>query len=252
MKIFTRWFYLFFLFAPIIVFGSEGDSITPLQPYHKNVIKFNPTPMFLWSAKNLTFSYERVINPRQSASLMVGYLEFPALFKDTIGNLLNITSRQKSGINLAAEYRFYLTKLNSRPIPSGVYIAPYASYYGYKFRNDVDVLNTTIDSAGQVRGKFYVFNLGVELGYQFVLWKRVTLDFVLMGPSLSYYGGELDISGNLDLEQIKEINEDLYNKLLEKYPMIGDYVVNRSFKQDGNLDLFSFGFRYLVQIGFHF
>lgn len=252
MKISTFWCYLFFLFAPIVVIGGEGDSITPLQPYRKNVIKFNPTPMFLWSTKNLTFSYERIINSRQSASVMVGYLEFPALFQDTIGNLLNITSRHKSGINLAAEYRFYLTKLNSRPIPSGVYIAPYASYYGYQFRNDVDILNTTIDSSGQVRGKFYVFNLGVELGYQFVLWKRLTLDFVLMGPSLSYYGGELDISGNLNFEQIKELNEDLYNKLLEKYPMIGDYVVNKSFKQDGKLDLFSFGFRYLVQIGFHF
>jgi hypothetical protein len=116
----------------------------------------------------------------------------------------------------------------------------------------VNVLNTPIDSAGQVRGQFYVFNLGVELGYQFVLWKRVTLDFVLMGPSLSYYGGELDITGNINLEKIKETNEELYNKLLEKYPMIGDYVVNRSFKQDGRLDLFSFGFRYLVQVGFHF
>jgi hypothetical protein len=224
MKKFTGWLSLFILIFPLVALGGEGDSITPMQPYRKNVIKFNPTPMILWSSKNLTFSYERIINPRQSASL----------------------------INIAAEYRFYLTRLNRRPVPSGVYIAPYASFYGYKFKNDVNVLNTSIDSAGQVRGQFYIFNLGVELGYQFVLWKRVTLDFVLMGPSLSYYGGELDITGNINLEKIKETNEDLYNKLLEKYPMIGDYVVNKSFKQDGKLDLFSFGFRYLVQIGFHF
>jgi hypothetical protein len=231
--------------------GISDTLVTVKQPYHRNVIKFNPTPMFLWSMKNLTFSYERIINSRQSASVMVGYLEFPALFADNIADLLFITGRDKKGINLALEYRFYLKKLNARPIPSGVYIAPYTSYYGYGFTNQVDMIGS-LDSAGQVKGRFYVFNAGIELGYQFVLWKRLTLDFVLMGPSVSYYGGEVKLSGNLNFEKLKELNEDLYNKLLDKYPMIGNYVINREFQSNGKLDLFSVGFRYLFQIGFHF
>jgi hypothetical protein len=113
-------------------------------------------------------------------------------------------------------------------------------------------MHTTLDSAGVVKGNFYIFNVGVELGYQFVFWKRLTLDFVLIGPAMSYYGGGVDISGNINLEKLEEINADLYNKIKEKYPMIGDFVVNKSFKQNGKLDLFSIGFRYLVQIGFHF
>jgi hypothetical protein len=236
----------------VIAAAGKHDTINPDEkPHYKNVIKFNPTPMVLWSSKNLTFSYERIINHKQSASVMVGYLEFPALFPDTIANSLYITSRQKSGINVALEYRFYFSRLNSRPTPSGVYIAPFTSFYGYQFKNDVDMIGS-LDSAGQVKGKFYIFNAGIELGYQFVLWKRLTLDFVLMGPAISYYGGQIDITGNLNFEKLKEINEDLYNKLLEKYPKIGDYVINRSFKQNGKLDLFSIGFRYLFQIGFHF
>ena len=71
-------------------------------------------------------------------------------------------------------------------------------------------------------------------------------------PAMSYYVGGVDISGNINLDQLQEINADLYNKLKEKYPLIGDFVVNKSFKQNGKLNLFSFGFRYLVQIGFHF
>lgn len=243
----------FIVMMPFLVSAAKNDTTFHYkQPYHKNVIKFNPTPMLLWSSKNITFSYERILNPKQSIALTVGYLEFPSLFKDTIGSLLTITGREKYGINLALEYRFYLGKRNSRPIPDGLYIAPFASYYGYHFKNNVDVMHTVLDSAGAVKGNFYIFNVGVELGYQFVFWKRLTLDFVLVGPAVSYYGGGLDITGNINFEQLKEINTELYNKLLQKYPLIGDYVINKSFKQNGKLDLFSVGFRYLVQIGFHF
>ncbi len=241
------------LAIPLFLSAQKSDSVPVFkQPIHKNVIKFNPTPMLLWSSKNITFSYERILNPQQSIALTLGYLEFPSLFKDTIGSLVSITSREKYGINIAFEYRFYLLKRNSRQIPDGVYLAPFASYYGYHFKNNLDVRYTSIDSAGSIKGNFYIFNLGVELGYQFVFWKRLTLDLVLMGPSISYYGGAVDITGNINAEQLQEIRADLYNKLKEKYPMIGDFVVNKSFKQNGKLDLFSIGFRYLVQIGFHF
>jgi hypothetical protein len=238
---------------PGSLLAEKNDTVPPaLKPYHKNIIKFNPTPMLLWSWKNVTFSYERILNPKQSISISIGYLEFPSLFKDTILNLVKITSREKYGINIALEYRFYLMKRNARPIPDGIYLAPFASYYGYHFKNSFDLLHTSLDSAGQIKGNFYIFNLGVELGYQFVFWKRFTLDLVLIGPAISYYGGNLNISGNINLEELKTLHEDLYNQLTQKYPMIGDFVLNKSFKQDGKLDLFSIGFRYLLQIGFHF
>jgi hypothetical protein len=246
-------FLLILFIIPTLALAEKKDSTFQYkQPYHKNVIKFNPTPMLLWSMKNITFSYERILNPKQSIALSLGYLEFPSLFKDTIGSLLAITGREKYGINIALEYRFYLGKRNGRPIPDGVYLAPYASYYGYHFKNDVNLLYTSLDSAGTVKGNFYIFNLGVELGYQFVFWKRFTLDCVLIGPAMSYYGGGLDITGEMQFEKLQEINSELYEKLKEKYPMIGDYVVNKSFKQNGKLDLFSIGFRYLIQLGFHF
>jgi hypothetical protein len=248
------WFLLSALIViPMLLSAQKGDSLNPyIKPYHKNVIKFNPTPMLLWSKKNVTFSYERILNRNQSIALSVGYLEFPSLFKDTIGSLLAITGREKYGINLALEYRFYLFKRNSRPAPDGIFIAPYTSYYGYHFKNNVNVLNTTLDSAATVKGNFYIFNVGVELGYQFVFWKRLTLDFVLMGPSISYYGGGLDITGNVNFEQLETTHKELYDKIKAKYPLIGDFVVNKSFKKNGKLDLFSLGFRYLIQIGFHF
>jgi hypothetical protein len=208
--------------------------------------------MILWDLRNITFSYERILSPRQSVSLELGYLVMPRLFDDTINSLINITSHQKQGVNVTLEYRFYLTRLNTRPIPAGLYIGPYLTYYGYQFRNGLEILNPNDSTNGMLEGNYWSLNLGIELGYQFVFWKRLTLDLVLVGPSVSYYGGKTQIAGNLSAEEIEQINEDLYDRLVERFPAIQMLSTDKTFKQTGKLDMFRMGFRYLVQIGFHF
>jgi len=245
-------FFIATLFPLALIAGKRDTTFRAPDPIHKNVIKWNITPMLLWSSKNITLSYERILGPKQSVTLTVGFLEFPSLFKDTIGGMVNINSREKFGINLGFEYRFYLMQRNRRPIPDGLYLAPYASYYGYSFKNGIDILQTTVDTAGLISGKFYIFNLGLELGYQFVFWKRFTLDLVVFGPSISYYGGSLAFSGGLNLEQIKDLDSEIYQKIKEKYPYIDTFFDNKTFLEKSNLDLFSLGFRYVIQLGFHF
>ena len=242
-----------FVLSPLTLLAVKKDSTRVIpKPYHKNIIKFNPTPMLLWSSKNITFSYERILNRKQSITITIGYLEFPSLFKDTILNLVAITSRHKSGINVGLEYRFYMMQRNLRPIPDGLYFAPFLSYYGYQFKNDIDLLHVQSDSAGQLSGKFGILNIGVEMGYQFVFWKRLTVDLILLGPAISYYTANINVTGQINTDKIKELHEDLYDRLLAKYPKIGDIVINKSFSDNGKVDLFSIGFRYLLQIGFHF
>ena len=171
---------------------------------------------------------------------------------DTIARIVTITDRQKQGINAAIEYRFYLTKRNTSPIPDGLYIAPYISFYGYSFSNGFDVVGTEEPAFARLTGNFYSLNAGGELGYQFVLWKRFTIDLVLVGPATSYYGGMIHIKGELNGQNIKDINEDLYNKIKAKYPMIDKVLLDKTFKKDGKIDLLSVGYRYFFQIGFHF
>jgi hypothetical protein len=238
---------------PTADFAQKNDSVAPVNlPLLRNVIKFNPTPMILWDWRNVTFSYERILSPRQTISVELGYLVFPKLIEDTLANLLTINSHQKWGLNATVEYRFYLTKLNSRPIPAGLYIGPYLTYYRYAFNNGFDIVPAKVDSTGMISGDFWSFNLGLELGYQFVFWKRWTLDLVMIGPSVSYYGGKTAITGSLDAGQIQEANEALYDKLMEKYPAFQYMSLNKSYQQTGKLDVFRMGFRYLVQIGFRF
>ena len=86
---FSGVFLLFVLFVPLMVSGQDEEAnLMPLAPVHRNVIKYNPTPKMLWSSNNWTFSYERILNNKQSFTVGLGYLEFGKLFKDTIANVV--------------------------------------------------------------------------------------------------------------------------------------------------------------------
>jgi hypothetical protein len=121
---------LFAFLIPLLtsVSGQKKDTLRVIpEPVFRNVIKFNPTPMMLWNEKNVTFSYERVLNSRQSFTVGLGYLVFNNLLNDTILNTFKINTREKDGLNFSFEYRFYMTKRNSRPIPDGLFLAPFFS-----------------------------------------------------------------------------------------------------------------------------
>ena len=239
------------VFASLATYGQETNSVFPVgEPAHRNVIKYNPTPKLLWSSNNWTFSYERVLkNNKQTVAFTLGYLEFGKLFKDTIANIVALTDRWKNGINFCFEYRFYVLKRNTRPVPDGLYLAPYFSYYGYKFGNGLDLIQTQADEFARMNAAFYFINVGGELGYQFVFWKRLTVDMILLGPSVSYYGGRINIKGDI---KWSELSPEIYAKIKEKYPQITDVIVDKSFKKDGTLGVTSIGLRYLIQVGFHF
>jgi hypothetical protein len=233
---------------------KDKKEQSPIQnPYHRNVIKFNPTPMLLWgNIRNITFSYERLIAKNQSLSLQVGYLLFPRLAADTIANLIALRNRSKNGINIALDYRYYPMSRNRRPAPDGLYLGTYFSYYGFTFKNNFDILHTTIDQNGALEGKMNILNLGLSIGYQFVFWKRVSLDMLMFGPSLSYYFGRLDISGNLDESQIQNIDQEVVDKLFARFPMLKTLFTTENLTFIGAHASLSVGFRYSIQLGFHF
>lgn len=250
-----RLFLLYFIFVfTTIISAQEKEDIKPELPKYLNTIKWNPTPMILWSSKNLTFSYERILSPKNSITFTLGYLELPDLLSDSIlGQAIVVSDRKKQGFNINAEYRFYLTKRNGRPIPDGIYLAPYISHYNYHFKNSLDLIGR-MDSAVVFKGDLYALNVGFELGYQFVFKERYTLDLVLFGPSFSYYALNLGLSGNADLEDFGEkLNEDYYNRLKERFPAIGNNIqYQKDLQYKGRASAFTGGFRYLVQFGYRF
>jgi hypothetical protein len=254
---------ILFLYAGSITLQSQISSDTTrknkkkekliyLEPYHRNVIKINPTPMLLFDLSNITISYERLLKNNNSIALQAGYLAFPNLVQDTLAGLIEFKDRSRSGINLAFDYRNYIFVRNTRPAPDGMYLGGYLSYYRYQFENKFDILYVDVDKEGSMDGKMNFVNLGLELGYQFVFWKRMTIDLLLFGPSLSLYNGTYNISGNLDADQITDINEELIDKLQEKFPYLGMIFSTEDLQFTGNKTELDIGFRYSISVGFHF
>lgn len=223
------------------------------DPYHRNVIKLNPTPMLLWGdVGNITLSYERLIKKDMSLCFQAGYLMFPKILSDTVAGLVNITGGKKYGVNLAFDYRYYPTARNRRPAPDGLYLGGFLSYYGFNFSNNLDILDTDLDQNATINGRLNVVNLGVSVGYQFIFWKRFSLDLLMFGPSLSYYNGSLGIGGDLEPWEIEEIDEELVNALLDKYPWLSVLFKSQKLEFTGSKTKLSAGLRFSVQFGFHF
>jgi len=254
-----KYLFLLMLLGILILYPLDGmpvnkkDTVNRPEPIHKNVIKINPSRMIFCDVSNLGLSYERFIHKDQTAAISVGYLKYGKLFKDDhILNILQITSRQSAGFSVTLEYRFYPLKRNARPVPDGLYIGPFASYYGYWFENGLEIKNSSVLKNGKFNANFYFASVGFELGYQFVFWKRLTLDLVLIGPSITYYGGKSVLTGDISTDEAELLNTEFFEELREQYPILQGISKKVEFDANGRLGLFSIGYRYLIQIGFHF
>ena len=235
--------------------SSSGSEIKgSLRPYHRNTIKFNPTPMLIQAIeiRNITIGYERMISNTSSLNIQAGYLIFPRLFNDTIASVAKITGREKYGTNLAVSYRYYPWQRNRRPAPDGMYIGGYISYYGYRFSNSLMILNTSVDPNGSIAGKFNILNMGVELGYQFIFWKRLSVDLLLFGPAISVVQREITLKGDLNMDEIENIDQETIDKLIAKFPFLRTLFSGEEMKFKGTKTSVGFGFRYCIQLGFHF
>jgi hypothetical protein len=243
----------------LAAFGQEEKADSTYQklilpPYHRNVIKINPTPMLLFSnIRNITLSYERLIKDNQSVAMQAGYLDFKGIFTDTVAGIIKFTGNQNQpGMNLAFDYRYYPFARNRRPAPDGVYIGGYMSYSGFMLKNTFDILHTTVDQDGQINGTINVVNLGFDLGYQFIFWKRLSLDLLVFGPSVNITASRGTIEGNLDEDELNKIDEELVQKIVDKFPVLGEIFGSDNLSFSNKQTKFGTGFRYSISVGFHF
>jgi hypothetical protein len=169
-----------------------------------------------------------------------------------VAGLVTLSGGKKNGINLAFDFRYYPLSRNRRPAPDGLYLGGFLSYYGFRFSNKLDILHTDLDQNGSLYGRLNVVNLGISVGYQFIFWKRFSLDLLMLGPSISYYNGTLGIDGNLDPGEIEEIDEDLVNALLDKFPWLSTLFTQQKLEFTGSQTKISAGMRFSIQLGFHF
>jgi hypothetical protein len=240
----------FILFGMQTIYGQEEKLETKNL---KNSIKLNITNPMIFGTQCYMIGYERTIGNHQSFSVNIGRFSLPKIFNintDSIKELSKATNSR--GFHISGDYRFYLSKENKYNSPHGVYIGPYATYNSYN--RDFSLSANTQSFTGDLNAKFNfnVATVGFQLGYQFVFWKRVSLDMVLFGPGVAAYKVKTELSTTLDPDQEAQVFQKINEALNEKIPGYDLALNPGSFEKTGSLRTTSAGFRYIVMLGIRF
>ena len=145
---------------------SAQDTTRPL----KNTILFNVTNPLIFGS-SFILGYERVLNHRHSFSINIGTTSFPGSDRRDTDSLKLNDVDNKSGMNISADFRFYLSKENKYAAPRGVYIGPYYSYNNFK-REHVWALKSTNGGAPLQVNSDLTLNIHT---IRFSLWDPGTL-----------------------------------------------------------------------------
>lgn len=238
---------VFWLFCAIPTMAADPDTLL-----YKNVLKVNITAPVLWGSGNYILEYERLLTPKVSARVGLGYRSFPKFLDREKGDSAFIIRDHinHGGLGASVDMKYYLLKENKYPAPRGIYIGPFVSYFSTHFENSfhiqhIDPASFTVDT------RFKVLGVGFQLGYQFLFWDRVALDLCLVGPSASWYYASLNADASLDLAE-HEFYEEFQKRFGEQYPIINLLAEDLSIDRKGRLSKITYGYRYYISIGIAF
>jgi len=244
---------LFILSIPLFSFSQDSLKTKAFIP-KKNVIRYNLTPNLL-GFSSMIFGYERVVKSHQSFSINAGYLSIGKSGKKENDDYKLSSTKSSSGFSIAADYRFYLKRENKNPAPSGVYLAPYFVHYDFNHSVGIKSLDDNATSAETiVDSKININSLGLELGYQFNIKNRFTIDMILIGPSYAAYKVNMDVVGGVIPPdgELDETMEALREILFGKYPWLETLINEGEVDIKGKKTHWGLGFRYVLQIGYRF
>jgi len=224
--------------------------------HHKNNIKINLSPYIIYD-NPIVLSYERSVSKYQTFSITAGTLKFPSLGLLDISNVQFRNEKSASGYTFGGDYRFYLKKENKYMAPHGVYLGPYFSYFNFSNGRSA----TFTDSAGNqsdfdLSTKISLLNIGIELGYQFVIWDRLTIDLIMIAPSLTSYVAYFNLNGNINGAHEGQINQEVLQAILNHFPFLNKLVSNKNISYSGVANsrnaVWAPGLKFSIFLGYRF
>jgi len=222
---------------------------------YKNIVRYNVTGALLFGfGKYIVLGYERMLSPRTSISVNMGSAALPKVLAIETDSFSTRRESDRTGINASIDYRFYLAKQNKFNAPHGLYIGPYYSYN--RFEDDQQWMRQNSGGSSEVLSSstFDINTFGFELGYQIILWKRFTLDMVMVGPGVGFYKYKANFTGNVNLSVAdkEQLYEALKQRITQRFPGMNFVFSDKSFDADGVLKTSDVGYRYIIHIGFCF
>jgi len=200
----------------------EKPNEEKVRVIHPNIIKINTLAI---PFNNLSLNYERSIIPRLSAGIGFGYKYgglIPKVF--TVNNSVIAFELDKiQGYSITPDVRYYLKSCDEGKL-EGFYAGLYFryTYYTTVVTFKYAQINLPIENphANMVMKEY---GLGIELGYQLILWERFSIDFLFIGSRYSNYR----IGYKFSEEPSEEFLDDLSEYMNEVVDHLGiDYNVD--------------------------
>jgi hypothetical protein len=246
--------FIFILLTHWIPAAFGQDTTHRPEKRLKNVIRYDLSGGLLFGVgQYVVLGYERVISPHQSISLNVGRAGLPKFVSVTTDSFDISKDIKNTGFNISLDYRFYLAKENKYEAPHGLYIGPYISY-NY-FHREVTWNKNTAGSTQQpvnTKTDLYIFTVGGEIGYQFLVWKRLAIDLVMIGPGISRYELNGQIESGTSSQDRQQLLSTLEQLITQKFPGMNYVFSGKQFDGNGHIRTTDVGFRYIIHLGFAF
>jgi hypothetical protein len=245
---------VFFVVVINPVTSQENQSDTSKQKRvsikYPNIIKINTLAV---PFSNIALVYERGIISRVSAGIGVSYSvsgNAPPLFKKE-STIIDARMNSIKGFSITPEARYYLR--TCRPsFLDGFYGGVYLRYSNLS--SDADFTYTPNENVMEnYRADMTMneFGVGIQLGYQIILWERFCIDLLFFGPRFSRHTLEYKFDPEPSDEFLNDLSEYL-NDIANQFGL--DY--NLDLKPEGqNTANTSFSFvnmRFGISLGFAF
>ena len=235
---------------PVCAQSETEVSATPTDFQPAFVLKWNP---FSLPFGKISMLGEYLFKEKRSFTLAAG---IPIEQTTTIEIDQEKRQVHSKTFSAMAGYRLYLGKQSLK----GVYFEPYFKYV----RNDANLtvngdLGTT-PTEFYLRSKYSGYGVGAQLGLQFLIARRISIDFFFLGPeaNLSDYSlvsRDVSSSGPWDAQDAADAEKEIRD-VVDDIPLIGKKInvqvdpASKTAKAEYNG--FLPGFRAGISFGFRF
>jgi len=201
--------------------AQSMDSLTIENKIErKNVVKFLPVNV---PFQSISFEYERMINAKNSVTLGIGLPNQKSLIgKYGIDFGTDMKSLELGTMHIRAAFRHYT---GEHMLPKGFYIEPYIKYQSITGTARVEGVKVESGYSAPYSGDFDVklnsMNLGFQLGTQFLIAKRVTLDLYFIGLEAGLLSGNVTAVSD-QIAQADNLKGDIEDAIKNLPSFIGD------------------------------
>ena len=203
---------IYFIVLMTCAFSLFAQNMDYSGANYKNVVKFLPINLVFHS---ISFEYERMINGRNSAIIGIG-IPYQNPMGDNVGTAAqaDFKSRDFGTMHIRAAYRHYTGKTQQA---KGFYLEPYLKYQRIKGTAEISGVDdqTSQSYSGSLDAKLYSYNFGFQLGAQFLIAKKITVDLYFLGLEAGFLSGNANAitpnsqSASIIRTKVQEAVDDL-------------------------------------------